>query len=206
MEVYNIKNKLIYVIKNFFVNNYKMLIISIVIVVSIIICWNYWQLHNESNLEKSSEDFEKISSQLEKDSKQYLIAAEQFANKINNIYGVFTNIELTKIAVENNNIINAEKTLLKALEIAKLDDLKDLINLRLARVQLALNKTDKVLISLTNVKNKGWNTIIEDIRGDLLLKKGDIAGARSAYYKGIESRGSEIMKTILKIKINSLPN
>jgi len=69
-----------------------------------------------------------------------------------------------------------------------------------------LNKTDQALITLTQVQDKGWSTIVEDIRGDILLKKVDVAGARAAYSKGIESSGAEMMKTILKIKINSLPN
>ncbi|MGP1947726.1 MAG: tetratricopeptide repeat protein [Arsenophonus sp. NC-PG7-MAG3] len=41
--------------------------------------------------------------------------------------------------------------------------------------------------------------IVEDIRGNVLLKKGDIAGARAAYSKGIESSGSEIMKAYPRV-------
>ncbi|MDR5612692.1 MAG: tetratricopeptide repeat protein, partial [Arsenophonus sp.] len=174
--------------------------------VGAIIGWNYWQSHQANRLQESAQAFEQISSQLQTGSKQALAAGEQFANETNNIYGVLTNIELAKIAVEKSDIAGAEKALLKALAVAKLDDLKDLINVRLARVQLTLNKTDQALITLTQVQDKGWSTIVEDIRGDILLKKGDVAGARAAYSKGIESSGAEMMKTILKIKINSLPN
>ncbi|MFS1538480.1 MAG: YfgM family protein [Candidatus Phlomobacter fragariae] len=206
MEVYTTENEQIDAIKRFFVNNGKVLVIVLVVGIGAIIGWNYWQSHQERRLLESAQAFEKISSQLQTGSKQALVVGERFANETNNIYGVLTNIELAKIAVEKNDIVGAEKALLKALAIAKLDDLKDLINIRLARVQLALNKTDQALITLIQVQDKGWSTIVEDIRGDVLLKKGDIAGARTAYSKGLESSGAEMMKTILKIKINSLPN
>ncbi|HGJ5863995.1 MAG TPA: YfgM family protein [Arsenophonus nasoniae] len=206
MEVYTTENEQIDAIKRFFVNKGKALLIGLVIGVGAIIGWNYWQSHQANSLQESTQSFEQISSQLQTGSNQALAAAEQFANETNNIYGVLTNIELAKIAVEKNDIAGAEKALLKALTIAKVDDLKDLLNVRLARVQLALNKPDQALISLTQVQDKGWSSIVEDIRGDILLKKGDIASARAAYSKGIESSGADMMKTILKIKINSLPN
>ncbi|MFP3013429.1 MAG: YfgM family protein [Arsenophonus sp. NC-QC1-MAG3] len=203
MEIYTTENEQIDAIKCFFINNAKALVIWLVVGVSAIITWNYWQSYQTNNLQKSAQIFEQISSQLQTGSKQALTSGKQFANETNNIYGVLINIELAKIAVEKSDIIGAEKALLNALDKAKLDDLKDLINIRLARVQLDLNKTDQALITLTQVHNKGWSMIVEDIRGNVLLKKGDIAGARAAYSKGIESSGSEIMKAILKIKINS---
>ncbi|MGP1924736.1 MAG: YfgM family protein [Arsenophonus sp. NEOnobi-MAG3] len=206
MEIYTTENKKRDAIKRFFINNTKALVIGLAVGVSAIIGWNYWQSHQAHRLQESAQIFEKISSQLQTGSKQALASAEQFANETNNIYGVLTNIELAKIALEKSDITGAEKALLMALTNAKLNDLKDLINIRLARVQLALNKTDQALITLTQVKDKGWSMIVEDIRGNILLKKGDITGAREAYFKGIKSTGTEIMKTILKIKINNLPN
>ncbi|MGP1947647.1 MAG: YfgM family protein [Arsenophonus sp. NC-PG7-MAG3] len=203
MEIYTTENEQIDAIKCFFINNAKALVIWLAVGVSAIITWNYWQSYQTNNLQKSAQIFEQISSQLQTGSKQALTSGKQFANETNNIYGVLINIELAKIAVEKSDIIGAEKALLNALDKAKLDDLKDLINIRLARVQLDLNKTDQALITLTQVHNKGWSMIVEDIRGNVLLKKGDIAGARAAYSKGIESSGSEIMKAILKMKINS---
>lgn len=206
MEVYTTENEQVDAIKLFFVNNGKALVIGLAVGVGAIIGWNYWQSHHENRLQESAQAFEQISSQLQTGSKQAVAAGEQFANETNNIYGVLTNIELAKIAVEKSDIAGAEKALLKALAVAKLDDLKDLINVRLARVQLTLNKTDQALITLTQVQDKEWSAIVEYIRGNILLKKGDVAGARAAYSKGLESSGAEMMKTILKIKINSLLN
>lgn len=82
-----------------------------------------------------------------------------------------------------------------------------LINIRLARLQLALNKTNQALISLNKIKeNSGWEPIIENIRGDILLKLKDTHKALYAYFKGTQSNGPESIKKILKLKIKKLLN
>lgn len=206
MEVYTTKNDWIDVIKGFFISQYKVLVIGLVIVVSTIICWNCWQSYQVDRLQESAQIFEHISHKLQTDSKEALVESERFADETNNVYSVLTYVELTKIAVKKGDFIGAERLLLKALAIAKLDDLKYLLNIRLARVRLALNKTDQAITTLNQVQDTKWNTIVETIRGDILLKKGDIIGAHAAYSKGVKSTGTEMMKTILKIKINSLSN
>ncbi|MDT9587542.1 MAG: tetratricopeptide repeat protein [Candidatus Arsenophonus melophagi] len=205
METYTIQNKQRYVIKYLFIKK-KILLAGLLIGVSIVSGLHYWQLYQANNLQKSAQAFEKISSQLQANTKQALTAAELFVNEANNIYGILINIELAKIFVEKDDFIAAEKTLFKALAIANVDELKNLLNIKLARIQLALKKPDQALITLEKVKSKGWYTITKNIRGDILLNKGDIDGARFAYSQGIESSGTETMKTILKLKINSLPN
>ncbi|XZQ54732.1 MAG: YfgM family protein [Arsenophonus sp.] len=206
MNINTSENEKINTIRRFIINNIKVLVVLLITGIGLIISWYYWRSYQENSLQESVQTFEEISSQLQIGSKQSIHIGEQFANETNNIYAALTNIQLAKLAVEKNNIIDAEKALLRALEKAKLDNFKNLINIRLARVQLALNKIDKAFVSLIQVHDKELIAIIENIRGDAFLKKGDIPSARSAYSKGIESNGSEMIKTILKIKINKLSN
>ncbi|MGP1929415.1 MAG: YfgM family protein [Arsenophonus sp. ER-BJ3-MAG3] len=206
MNINTSENEKINTIRRFIINNIKVLVVLLVTGIVLIISLYYWRSYQENSLQESVETFEEISSQLQIGSKQSIYISEQFANETNNIYSALTNIQLAKLAVEKNNIIDAEKALLRALKKAKLDNFKNLINIRLARVQLALNKIDKAFVSLIQVHDKELSAIIENIRGDAFLKKGDISSARSAYSKGIESNGNEMIKTILKIKINKLSN
>ncbi|MGP1871367.1 MAG: YfgM family protein [Arsenophonus sp.] len=206
MNINTSENEKINTIRRFIINNIKVLVVLLVTGIVLIISLYYWRSYQENSLQESVETFEEISSQLQIGSKQSIHISEQFANETNNIYAALTNIQLAKLAVEKNNIIDAEKALLRALKKAKLDNFKNLINIRLARVQLALNKIDKAFVSLIQVHDKELSAIIENIRGDAFLKKGDISSARSAYSRGIESNGNEMIKTILKIKINKLSN
>ncbi|BGI50998.1 MAG: hypothetical protein ArsCj_2860 [Arsenophonus endosymbiont of Ceratovacuna japonica] len=190
--------------KCIFIKNIKIIITGLIIIFFIVIICSYWKLYKTNNLEESAKKFECIYSKLQTNSKQTLITCEEFADKENNIYSVLTYISLAKIAVEKKDIIWAEKILIKALTVTKLNDLKDLINIRLSRIQLELNKTDQAMITLNKIKNKGWNAIIQNIRGDILLKNNNINEAKSAYYKGIKLSRTETIRTILKIKINNL--
>ncbi|VEB55932.1 Uncharacterised protein [Salmonella enterica subsp. enterica] len=52
-------------------------------------------------------------------------------------------------------------------------NLKAVINLRLARVQLQLKQADAALKTLDAVKGEGWTAIVADLRGEALLSKGD---------------------------------
>lgn len=156
-------------------------------------------------MEKRIKNFEHIISRLDNNSKNAFANAEQFSNIANNIYGVIINIKLAKIAVEKNNIILAEKILINTLSMTKSDNIKNLINIRLARIQFYLNKLDMALNSLEKVTDKAWSGIVASIKGDIYLYKGNIDDARIAYTSAIELSNTGIIKEILKLKVNSLP-
>ncbi|WP_348666465.1 YfgM family protein [Arsenophonus symbiont of Ornithomya chloropus] len=192
-------------IKHYFINKKRMLIILFIIGLNLITLSHYhWQSLYLSLLNTKAYFSEKKNFQWYERFKEFFFSNEQFFDAKKNIYFVLKNIEEAKILVEKNDLLNAEKVLLKALTLTNVKNIQNLINIRLARIQLALNHTEKALVSLMEVEEKTWNMIVENIRGDIFLKKNDIPAARAAYLKGLESDGSENMKTILKIKMNSL--
>ncbi|WMY96038.1 MAG: tetratricopeptide repeat protein [Arsenophonus sp.] len=192
-------------IKYYFINKKKMLIIGFVIGLNLLIFSYYnWALLSASLLKTQSYFFGKQACQLYLKFKQNFFNNKNFFNAEKNIYSVLSKIEEAKILVEKNDILNAEKALLKALTLTNKKNLQNLINIKLARIQLALNHTEEALLYLMEVDEKSWNIIVENIRGDIFLKKNNVPAARAAYLKGLESDGSENMKTILKMKINSL--
>ncbi|MDX7988893.1 tetratricopeptide repeat protein [Xenorhabdus sp. 12] len=206
MEVYTTETEQVDAIKRFFVTNGKYLAVGLILGIGALVGWNYWKGHQTNQLYETAASFEKMNKSLASGSKESIAAAEKFANETNNIYGVMTDLELAKQAVEQNNLAQAEKNLLAASGKAKDGDMQSIANLRLARVQLAEDKTDAALKTLEQVKGKGWMVVVEDIRGDVLAKKGDIAGARAAYSKGLGAEGPQIMKEFMKIKLNNLSN
>ncbi|PHM46231.1 membrane protein [Xenorhabdus mauleonii] len=206
MEVYTTETEQVDAIKRFFATNGKYLAVGLILGIGALIGWNYWKGHQTNQLYETAESFEKMNKSLVSGSKESIAAAETFANETNNIYGVMTDLELAKQAVEQNNLAQAEKNLLAASGKAKDGDMQSIANLRLARVQLAEDKTDAALKTLEQIKGKGWVVAVEDIRGDILAKKGDIAGARAAYSNGLGADGPQIMKDFMKIKLNNLSN
>ncbi|VEI73930.1 Uncharacterised protein [Serratia fonticola] len=79
-----------------------------------------------------------------------------------------------------------------------------MVNLRLARIQMQEKKLDEALKTLDGVKGEGWMAMMQDVRGDVLLAKGDSKGAREAYSKGIESNASQALAAVMRMKLNNL--
>ncbi|MBC8945858.1 MULTISPECIES: YfgM family protein [Xenorhabdus] len=206
MEAYTTETEQVDAIKRFFVNNGKYIAVGLVLGIGAIVGWRYWQSHQTNQLQDTAVQFEQLNKSLASGSKESMTAVEKFANETNNIYGVMTDMELAKHAADKNDLAQAEKYLLVAAGKAKDQNMVDLSNIRLARVQLAEDKTDAALKTLEQVKSKGWQLIAEDIRGDILVKKGNIKGAREAYSNGLSAQGSQALKSMIQIKLDNLSN
>ncbi|WP_445497190.1 YfgM family protein [Photorhabdus sp. SF281] len=204
MEVYTNENEQVDAIRRFFTDNGKALVFGLVLGAGALIGWRYWQSHQINQLQGSAEAFEQVNRELISGAKESYAAAEKFAAETNNSYGVMAHMHLAQLAVEKNELAKADQFLSVAVSQTKNEDLQALANIRLARVQLAEDKADAALKTLEQVKGSGWVAVAEDIRGDALLKKGDIAGARAAYTKGLGSDSPQAIKSMLNLKLNNL--
>ena len=76
--------------------------------------------------------------------------------------------------------------------------------MRLARVQLALNKPDEALKTLNAVDPGAFAARYAQVRGDVLMAKGDRAGALKEYRAARESTGETVDTGLLDLKIGEL--
>lgn len=172
MQVYSTETEQVDAMKRFFSTNGKYLAIGLVLGIGALLGWRYWQTHQTNQLHNTAVVFEELNKSLASGSKENVVAVEKFADETNNVYGVMADLELAKQAIAQNDLAQAEKNLLAASGKAKDGNMQALSNLRLARIQLAEDKTDVALKTLDLVKGKGWQVMVEDIRGDILAKKG----------------------------------
>ncbi|MGJ3353050.1 YfgM family protein [Providencia sp. Je.9.19] len=206
MEVYTNENDQVDAIKRFFANNGVALVVGLVIGVGGVFGWNYWQSHKTNVLQESAQKYEAVSTQLHSGTVQGIEAAQKFAAETDDVYSAMMGLELAQISVDKGDLANAQKALTDALAKAKTVDMQDLISFRLARVQLALGNLDQAMTSIENIKGKSWQAAAQDVRGDVLLQKGDKAGAKAAYTQGLESDGSQSLRGILTLKLNNVSN
>lgn len=204
MEVYTNENDQADAVKRFFANNGVALVVGLVLGIGAVLGWNYWQSHKTNVLQESAQKFEIASTQLHSGSAQGIEAAQKFAAETNDVYGAMIGLEIAQVSVDKGELANAEKALVDALDKAKTEDMTDLINLRLARIQLAQGNADAALASIGNITTKSWQAAAQDVRGDALLHKGDNAGAKAAYTQGLESEGSQSLKSLLTLKLNNV--
>lgn len=152
----------------------------------------------------ASQSYQEASDRLAAGKPDDVAAAEKFVRANGNSYGVLAALQLAKHFVEQNDFAKAQQQLALAQGQTKDDNLLAMIDLRLARVQLQEKKLDEALKTLDGVKGEGWAAMMQDVRGDVLLAKGDAKGAREAYSKGIESNASQALQVLLRMKLNNL--
>ncbi|MEQ4987657.1 tetratricopeptide repeat protein [Proteus sp. fly-1089] len=206
MEVYSTENEQVDAIKQFIKNYGLTIVLAAVIGFGGVFGWKYWQSHQTNRLQESAEAFATVSEALAKPTPENIELAEKFVTDTNDVYGALASLELAQIAIDANDLVNGERHLTTAIAKVKNDAFADMLNLRLARVQLALDKTDAALISLEQVKGKAWNGMKNYIRGDVLAKKGDNTGAATAYRSALTDENAGAIRSLVELKLNNLSN
>lgn len=204
MEIYENENDQVDAIKRFFAENGKALAVGVILGVGALIGWRYWTSHQTESARSASQAYQTVVSSLSADNAENLSAAEKFAAENKNTYGALASMELAQQFVDQNQLDKAVTQLQQGLAAASDENLKAVISLRLARVQVQLKQADTALQTLDTVKGEGWAAIVADLRGEALLSKGDKKGARSAWEAGVNSKASPALSEMLQMKINNL--
>ena len=204
MEIYENEHDQVDAVKRFFAENGKALVVGVILGVGALVGWRYWNSHQVDSARESSAAYENAVSSLSSGKPEALAAAQKFAAETKNTYGAFASLELAQQFVDKNDLQNAEKQLQQGLTAASDDNLKSVINMRLARVQLQLKQPDAALKTLDAVKGEGWTAIVADLRGEILLSKGDKQGAKAAWEAGAKSDASPALSEMMRMKINNL--
>ncbi|MTD28550.1 YfgM family protein [Erwinia sorbitola] len=205
MEVYSNENEQVDALKNFFAQNGKALVVGVVLGVGALLGWRYWNNHQDSGSREISASYQQVTSALDASKPASLEAVAKFASENNNTYGALASLDLAKRYIDNNQLDKAAEQLQSGLKSTKDSNLQAVLNLRLARIQLQQKQPDSVLKTLESIKGDGWAVIVADIRGEALLSKGDVKGARDAWSQGIASDASSTLKEMLQMKVNNLP-
>ncbi|WP_421506768.1 YfgM family protein [Erwinia rhapontici] len=205
MEVYSNENEQVDALKNFFAQNGKALVVGVVLGVGALLGWRYWSNHQDNGSREVSASYQQVTSALDATKPASLDAVAKFASENSNTYGALASLDLAKRYIDNNQLDKAVDQLQSGLKSTKDANLQAVLNLRLARIQLQQKQPDAVLKTLESVKGDGWAAIVADVRGEALLSKGDVKGARDAWSKGIASDASSTLKEMLQMKVNNLP-
>lgn len=119
-------------------------------------------------------------------------------------YAVYAALQSAALAVEKNDLNTAASELRWALEHSDEEQLSNTIQLRLARVLNAQGDTDGAMAMLTvteGLQSVGYN----ELKGDILLAQGDVAGARSAFQAAMDTaRVNGLNRPVLEMKLDDL--
>lgn len=154
--------------------------------VGALIGWRYWNSHQVDSARSASLAYQNAVTAVSEGKPDSIPAAEKFAAENKNTYGALASLELAQQFVDKNELESC-RPVTTGLADTSDENLKAVINLRLARVQVQLKQADAALKTLDTIKGEGWAAIVADLRGEALLSKGDKQGARSAWEAGVKS-------------------
>ncbi|MBA8276244.1 YfgM family protein [Escherichia fergusonii] len=204
MEIYENENDQVDAVKRFFAENGKALAVGVILGVGALIGWRYWNSHQVETARSASLAYQNAVTEANAGKPEGIVVAEKFVTENKNTYGALASLELAQQFVDKNELQKAEAQLQQGLTATSDENLKAVINLRLARVQVQLKQADAALKTLDTIKGEGWAAIVADLRGEALLSKGDKQGARSAWEAGVKSDASPALSEMMRMKINNL--
>lgn len=190
-------------LKRFFTNNGKALVTGAVIGVAALVGWRLWVNHQQNTALEASSHYQQLTEQMKPTDTASLNALSTFVGDDKTAYGALAALNLAKTYVEKGDLNNAAKQLQLGLKASKDLNLQAVLHLRLARIQLGLKQTDEALKNLDSVQGANWQGLVADVRGDILLSKGDKPGAVAAWRQGINSNVSPALKQTMQMKLNN---
>jgi predicted negative regulator of RcsB-dependent stress response len=207
VDVYTTEEQQLEAIKKWW-KKYGSLVLSVVLAISVMVAGvRYWQHHTQVVSETASLQFDQMMKSLkDKDKATAVVKAEQLINEYDKTpYASLAALMLAKEAVEEKDFIKATSHLQWVLEHAKVSDFKFMARTRLARILIDENKLDEALAMLTISNMNGYETLIEELKGDIYLAQNKVDDAKQALTRAWQSAPESAKnRLVLRMKLEDL--
>jgi predicted negative regulator of RcsB-dependent stress response len=179
---------------------------GVALAVAIFSGWNYWQNRTQQRNLAAATRYEQVIDAFSRNDINggFGLADEVIKSFPGTAYADQANLAVARIQVENKQLDAAAARLRQVLASTGDAELALITRLRLARVQLAQGKADEALKTLDAVNPGAFAARYAEVRGDVLLAKGDRDGALKAYREARSGGGATIDTALLDLKIGEL--
>lgn len=191
-------------LKAFWNDNGNSIIAGLVIGFAAFIGYGYYKEHKLEQEMNTSQAYQNVVELAGKDDKAYREAGEKFINDNNaSSYSALTALALAKDAATHQDWQQAEKFLTTAIDKSTENSIKAIATVRLARVQIQLEKYDEAIATVSKELPASFNADIEEIKGDAFLKQDKQELARNAYQAAIDA-SKDNANPALQMKLDDL--
>lgn len=193
MTIYHSDKEQIEMLKDWWRENGKFILISIISAVLLSGIWHYWQDYKNNHIAEASLLYERTL--VYESNKQYT-EVDQFVSKLIKDYASTPYASLASFISVQNAIM--QKELPQAVQ--KLDwvishsrnkDFKQIARLRKARILNELKSYNQALSSLNVVDSDTYLPAILEVRGDILKAQGETQKAHLAYQQALSMLDQE---------------
>lgn len=203
------------VIKNWWKENGRYLIICIAVSVSAYLGWQWWTKSQQQYAEQASAIYSELidsvaTSGAEPLTNEKLTTANFLVEQLKNdfsdtAYAVNAALLKAKLDVDKGELESAADALNFVIDNGN-SDIQVVATHRLARVYLAQKNIDGALELANYDKEDAFTSKYADLRGDIYSAKGDVAAAITAYQQALEKiiDSDGIQRNLIEIKLADL--
>jgi predicted negative regulator of RcsB-dependent stress response len=169
--------------------------------------WNWWNAHIDKVNAEASGKYEQMLTDFERGDRSgaLVVLGELERDYSSTPYVDQAKLAAARVYVESNDLDKAAAELQAVSQHSKDKPLALVARLRLARVQIAQQKSDDALATLNGVQPGAFGPRFHEVRGDADLAKGDKAGALAEYRAArAMDMGGGRDATLLDLKISDL--
>jgi len=203
-------------LKNWWNENGKQIVTTVVIVAAGYFGWTFWQDQRTDHINGGSQVYTQLLQAaeqaevggvaLDEELQTVRYLADQLANEFGDTqYAILGALVAARTAVEADDLEEAATRFQWALDNADNDAASQLASYRLARIRVAQGELDAAFVLIANPTSE-YTSLYADLRGDILLQQGDKEGAVAAYQQALDSLlpGQEHYVSTLELKIDNL--
>ncbi|WP_350431418.1 tetratricopeptide repeat protein [Shewanella sp. H8] len=203
MEIYSTEEQQVDAIKQFWKDYGTSIVIGAVVGLGGLYGWNTYSDMKVTAAEDASESFQTIVAQSTNPA-ALLVQAESFASAHDSQgYQSLLELMVAKSAVEAGDLAKAEASLTKVIAAKPGSGLGMVAMIRLARIQAEQDNLGMALATLDQVTDKAFSSQREELKGDFLVRQGDLDKAKLAYQAAVDNGGA-LTSPALTMKLDNL--
>lgn len=202
MEIYTSEEQQVEAIKRFWHQYGKAILGGVVIGLTSLYGWRYFQAEQRASAEALSNSYAQLIQQQGND-EEWLAQAQRFIGEQGSSnYAVFAALLSAKEAVNAGDLAAASNHLSWAQQNSKDANVKAIAQIRLARVQRELGDFTAALNTINQAMPASFAAQQAELKGDILQASGDLAAAKTAFTQALAQAGEN--RQLLQIKLDEL--
>lgn len=206
MEVYVTEEQQVEAIKKWFKQYGNMISWVITIIALCVSGVIYWRHHQQVLRDAASDQYMALLEGVEKNDKETINSKADVLLKDyeSSPYTALADFIVARQAINENDFAKAQEQLQWIMNNSPVHSFKDIARIRLMDLLISQNKLDEAMTFYSD-KQTPYLTLMAELKGDILVKKNDLIGAKQAYELALSSAPEEGMHgPLLKMKMQEL--
>ncbi|MGH8503553.1 MAG: YfgM family protein [Gammaproteobacteria bacterium] len=174
-------------LKRWWRENGRSVLAGVIIGLGALFGWRGWSAYQDRQADAASMHYAELRAAVAGDDSKAIETTTHILQESypSTPYAALAALSLAKVKAQVGDLKGSGAQLRWAAEHSPQDVVRTLANLRLARVLVAQGENDAALAILNGDFPAAYTSLIEEIRGDALVAKGDIDAAREAYDRAL---------------------